>query len=113
MSDAVVVALIGSAQALLVVVAGGVGVPMLMRRLNAIREQVANDHKHADGTPINLRDDLDDKHDENRGILLTIQRDVMWIARQLADHDNRLDGIEDTLQTKGKTDEHPDPHNPS
>jgi len=72
-------------------------------RMKAVQDQVANDHKKADGTPILLRDDLDDKHDENAKkldqaltLMSTMQRDVAFIMRRLIEQDDRLDELEDT-----------------
>lgn len=50
---------------LLAVVAAAVLPSVLGTRKDAaeVREQVQNAHVKADGTPLNLRDDLDDKHD--------------------------------------------------
>jgi hypothetical protein len=59
-------------------------------RIKAVQEQVQNDHT------TNLRDDMDGKHTENRGLLLAIQRDVAWVMRRLAEQDDRLDALEDT-----------------
>lgn len=68
----------------------------LTGRVAAVQAQVANDHKNPDGTPLNLRDDLDEKHGENHGILLAIQRDVAWLMRRQAATDDRVDVLEDT-----------------
>lgn len=37
--------------------------------LAVVKDQVANDHKYPDGTPINMRDDLDGKHTVTDGKL--------------------------------------------
>lgn len=107
MSESVAVALITAMSALAVAVVGGVIAPVILSRLRRIEAQVANDHRHPDGTPINLRDDLDTKHDENKSIaqetraaVLAVQRDVAWIMRRQAETDDRLDAVEDTI-TKG------------
>lgn len=75
----------------------------IARRLNAVQDQVANDHKKPDGTPILLRDDLDDKHDENAakldraiGLITTVQRDVAFLMRKHIEQEDRLDDLEDT-----------------
>jgi hypothetical protein len=72
-------------------------------RMKAVQEQVANDHKHADGTPINLRDDLDGKHDENAkkldktlAIVTTMQRDIAFLMRRSIEQDDRIEDLEDT-----------------
>lgn len=98
MSEQVIIALIAMTSSLLVVLVGGVVVPVLLKRVNAIRDQVANDHRNPDGTPLNLRDDLDEKHSENHGILLAIQRDVAWLMRRVAATDDRVDHLEDTAR---------------
>lgn len=72
-------------------------------RMKAVQEQVANDHKHADGTPINLRDDLDGKHDENAkkldkvlAMATTMQRDIAFLMRRSIEQDDRIEDLEDT-----------------
>lgn len=72
-------------------------------RMKAVQDQVANDHKKPDGSPILLRDDLDEKHDENArkldqvlAAVLKLQGDVAWLMRGQAEQDDRLDEIEDT-----------------
>lgn len=72
-------------------------------RMKAVQEQVANDHKNPDGTPINLRDDLDGKHDENarkldRALVLmtTMQRDIAFLMRRSIEQDDRIEDLEDT-----------------
>lgn len=109
MTEAVQVALITATATVAVAVLGlaGVLVPILLglrRRLGVVQEHVANNHYNADGTPLNLRDDLDGKHDFNARILLKIQRDIAWLMRQFKDLRDDVDAIEDTQQ-KGKTDE--------
>lgn len=64
--------------------------------VKAVQEQVANEHINPDGSPLKLRDDLDEKHDEQHGILLAIQRDVAWIMRRQAATDDRVDQLEET-----------------
>lgn len=100
-------ALIAASGPITVAVIGVVVGPIVAARLKSIQDQVANDHKHPDGTPINLRDDLDTKHDENKSIaeetrtaVLAVQRDVAWIMRRQAETDDRLDVVEGTI-TKG------------
>ncbi len=100
MTEPVLVALISAAATVAVSIVAAVIAPSVLARLKAIETQVANDHKHPDGTPINLRDDLDTKHDENKKYLLSIQRDVAWLMRRQANTDDRLDDLEDTI-TKG------------
>nr|WP_278101173.1 hypothetical protein [Microbacterium proteolyticum] len=72
-------------------------------RMKAVQDQVANDHKKPDGTPMLLRDDLDEKHDENakkldRALELigTIQRDVAFLMRRSIAQEDRIDDLEDT-----------------
>lgn len=78
-------------------------------RMKAVQDQVANDHKKADGSPILLRDDLDEKHDENAKkldqalrLMGTLQRDVAFILRRLMEQDDRLDDLEDTESRHGR-----------
>jgi hypothetical protein len=105
-TEGVTIALITAIASVLVAVVGTIG-GLMLTRLRAIEAQVANDHRKPDGTPLNLRDDLDTKHDENKGIsrriyelLVTVQRDVAWLMRQQAETDDRLDGLEDTINPR-------------
>lgn len=78
-------------------------------RMKAVQEQVANDHKKPDGAPLLLRDDLDEKHDENAKkldralhLLGTVQRDVAFLMRRAIETDDRIDALEDTSNPKEK-----------
>jgi len=93
MSETVLVAMIGGLA--LVLAPGGIGAVLLNRKLNVIRDQVANDHD------VNLRDDLDTKHTENGDLLHQLVRDVGGIKKDLRTirkkqyrHDNRLHALE-------------------
>lgn len=81
----------------------------LAARMKAVQEQVANDHKKPDGEPLLLRDDLDEKHDENakkldRALILlgTVQRDVAFLMRRAIEQEDRIDDLEDTINPKEK-----------
>lgn len=81
----------------------------LAARMKAVQEQVANDHKKPDGEPLLLRDDLDEKHDENgrkldrlTAITVTVQRDVAFLMRRAIEQEDRIDDLEDTLTPKEK-----------
>lgn len=76
-------------------------------RMKAVQEQVANDHKKPDGEPLLLRDDLDEKHDENAGkldralsLLGNVQRDVAFLMRRAIEQEDRIDELEDTINPK-------------
>lgn len=78
-------------------------------RMKAVQEQVANDHKKPDGEPLLLRDDLDEKHDENArkldralSLLGTVQRDVAFLMRRAIETEDRIDDLEDTITPKEK-----------
>lgn len=109
MSEGVTIALITAVASVLVAVVGVVGTlgRQLLSKVRAIEEQVVNDHRNEDGSPLILRNDLDAKHGENKGIalasyrlLLTVQRDVAWLLRRQAETDDRLHDLEDTLNPK-------------
>ena len=81
----------------------------LASRMKAVQEQVANDHKKPDGEPLLLRDDLDEKHDENAkkldralSLLGTVQRDVAFLMRRAIEQEDRIDDLEDTITPKEK-----------
>jgi len=100
MSEQVIIALIASGATVAVATVTAIVAPLIVSRLRRIEQQVANHHQNPDGTPLNLRDDLDTKHDQNHQILLAVQRDVAWILRHIVTQDARIGAIEDT-QPKG------------
>ena len=108
MSDAVAVAVVYALGTVLAAAVTALGAVLLKLngRVKAVQEQVANDHTNEDGTPLNLRDDLDGKHDENRDLLLKIQRDVVWLMRRQASTDDRVDALEDTARTQKENTDH-------
>ena len=62
-----------------------------------------------DGEPLLLRDDLDEKHDENAhkldralSLLGTVQRDVAFLMRRAIEQEDRIDDLEDTITPKEK-----------
>lgn len=69
MSESVLVALIGGCALVLTAPTSLLAI-ILNRKVNAIRHQVTNHHT------VNLREDLDAKHDDNKDLLQTIARDV-------------------------------------
>ena len=87
---------------------GSAAIAKLGPAVSAIKENVQNDHKKADGTPLFLRDDLDDKHDMLISALMELRRDIGGL-RQEARDDRRaaadreratadhIDAIEDRL----------------
>lgn len=98
MSEGVIIALI-SAGGLVLAAPGGFLALLVNRKVKAIQHQVANHHS------VNLREDLDTKHDDNKGLLETIARDVGGMKADLrlvrstqARQDERLH----TLEQKGK-----------
>ena len=95
MTENVLIAIITSLNAIVLAVVGIVG-SVILRRVGAVRAQVQNSHD------TNLRDDLDGKHDQNRGVLLAIQRDIAWLMRMVADLRRDHDLLEDTIQPKDK-----------
>lgn len=85
-----------SAAALIVVAVINVG---LRRRVRAIQGQVQNDH------PTNLREELDDRHDETRDWFKDLRRDIGGLREEIRDvraeqrtQSNRIY----TIEQKGK-----------
>lgn len=81
-------------------------IPLLRQMLSHLE----NDHKDAEGKPLGLRDDLDDKHATMRSdirrltrIALATQRDVAWLMRRQAETDERVDALEDTANPKERS----------
>lgn len=71
MSEQVVITLILAGQAIMVAIIGLLGVLVsqlkgavknVKKDTEAAREQVENNHRHPDGTPINLREEGDERH---------------------------------------------------
>lgn len=77
----------------------------LTPKLKVITDNVQNDHTKPDGTPLNLRDDLDDKHDTILGVLeefrREVRRDIGGLRQENRDDRkasaDRFDSIEDRL----------------
>lgn len=76
---------------------------VIVKRLSAVQEQVANDHKKEDGSALLLRDDIDEKHVENGqkldralALLAAVQRDVAFLLRRSIEQEDRIDEIEKT-----------------
>lgn len=81
-----------SGVALIVVAVINVG---LRRRVKSIQGQVQNDHS------TNLREELDDRHDETRDWFKDLRRDVggirqdlRWMRSELSTHSQRIHTIE-------------------
>lgn len=59
----------------------------LQNNLEVVKQNVQNDHIKEDGTPLIMRDDLDDKHDELKELILDGQketrRDIGGIREEL------------------------------
>lgn len=79
MSDPVIVALIGCAQAVTVAFVGvlAVRIGKVRRDTTATREHVVNDHT------TNFRDENDSRHDETRGWFHELRRDVGGIREEI------------------------------
>ncbi|URG18059.1 holin A [Curtobacterium phage Ayka] len=84
-------------------VAGSKAWKALASRLDVVREQLQNDHGDRPDVKANLREDLDDKHDQNSGKLNTMLRltvanseQLATIANTVALIDSRLSIVEDT-----------------
>ena len=87
---------------------GGLGSALIAKLtppLKVITENVQNDHVKPDGTPLNLRDDLDDKHDTTLAVLEVfrreVRRDIGGLRQENRDDRkasaDRFDSIEDRL----------------
>lgn len=113
-SDTVLVALIGGG-ALLLSTAVNAGLfrrqGHRLRRVEtnteAVREQVQNGHVKPDGTPINLREEADERHEENATkldaaieLLESLQRKVVRLFDITAGHGSRLNEIDEMTQPR-------------
>lgn len=102
MSDAVAVALIG--------LAGTIVSIILTARLNGkvrrVREQVENDHARDPNKTTNLRDDLDEKHDEIVTMLRRdvggIRQDIRQLRNDLSRTDDRVHELETTQEKRSR-----------
>ncbi|TDW64752.1 hypothetical protein EDF51_11122 [Curtobacterium sp. PhB25] len=84
----------------------GIVIPLLIRARNeaaAANEQVSNNHVKPDGTPINLREEQDERHGENASVLGEIRTDVKSIIQTLAVHGFRLDRHHDQIEDIERT----------
>lgn len=105
MSDEVAVALITAIGAVIVALLSiqNVRIGRIRKDAAETREQVSNNHVDADGNPINLREESDERHAENGQKLDTIiatqkEHGEAIAALQTADedHDDRIERIEHT-----------------
>ncbi|WP_417555580.1 hypothetical protein [Microbacterium sp.] len=81
---------------------GSALIAKLAPSLKVIEENVQNDHKKPDGSPLNMRDDLDEKHDVVIDTLRDLRRDIGGIREEIRNDRrataDRFDGIDDRLQ---------------
>ncbi|MET3449804.1 hypothetical protein [Curtobacterium sp. 1544] len=80
---------------------GGIVLPLLIKARNEARaanEQVSNNHVRPDGTPINLREEQDERHEANSTVLTEIRKDVKSVLETLAVHGYRLDRHHDDIE---------------
>lgn len=103
MSDAVAVALIGLVGTAVSIVLTA----LLNGKVRRIRDQVENDHARDPSKTTNLREDLDEKHDE---LLTTLRRDVGGIRQDirqirvdLSRTDDRVHELETTQERNNRS----------
>ncbi len=121
MSEQLWIAVIGTAGTVVVAGIGVIG-GALLKKVERVRAQVENDHRHPDGTPIVMRDEQDQRHFEVMGTLRGLQRQIGRVedrvdsqGQQLATHlawsaewsraqeradrafDDRLEDLEETV----------------
>ncbi|WP_336841736.1 hypothetical protein [Stenotrophomonas maltophilia] len=89
MSEAVIVAALTAAGSVAVAIVGAIGL-ILVKKVERIRDQVENDHKHPDGTPINMREEQDDRHDEVMETLRGLQKQVGRVEDRVDGHAQQL-----------------------
>ncbi len=78
----------------------------LNKKVNKVTDQVINGHKKPDGTPINLREEQDERHIENQDVLkeikdeiIKLRESVSRIWQKLDKHTDEIHDLENT-QTK-------------
>lgn len=83
----------------------------VLRRLKRIQADtrktvvhVANEHTDDEGNPINLRDDLDEKQDETRGLLTELLDKTAQIQRVQVDQARDIGGIRSELRQLHESD---------
>lgn len=79
MSDIVVQTLMQSVTGIIVAFIG-IASYRQSKRNKRILYQVENEHRKPDGTPINLREEQDDRHEEIKESMSTIRRLLMFIT---------------------------------
>lgn len=102
MSDAVAVALLG-----LVGTAASIILTALVNgKLKRVRAQVENDHARDPTKTTNLREDLDEKHDELLTMLRRdvggIRQDIRQLREDLSRTDDRVHELETTQEKRNR-----------
>lgn len=120
MSEPVIIALIGAAGLVLVAIISlvariSIKVTRVSKDAAETREQVSNNHIDDDGNPINLREEQDRRHAENKAaierldlrlsngltaISQTIDREFSLLVKAIDVNTRRIDDIEDTIPPK-------------
>ncbi|QKS15592.1 hypothetical protein HUN59_04605 [Curtobacterium sp. Csp2] len=86
----------------------GWGVLKVRKRLNVIAEDVGLvKHEVRNNHTTNLREEADDRHDENRNTLHEIRGDVRRILRTLGEHGYRISELEDEVANTITLDKRP------
>lgn len=103
MSDAVAVALLGLAGTTVSIVLTA----LVNGKLKRVRAQVENDHATDPSKTTNLREDMDEKHDEIVKILRRdvggIRQDIRQIRVDLSRTDDRVHELETTQERNNRT----------
>lgn len=84
-----VVAALTTTGSVLVAIVGTIGL-ILVKKVERIRDQVENDHRHPDGSPINMREEQDGRHAE-------IMTAVTGLQKQIGRVEDRVDGHAEQL----------------
>ena len=89
MSEQLWIAIIGTAGT---VVVSGIGVigAALLKKVERVRAQVENDHRHPDGSPIVMRDEQDQRHSELMSSLAGLQEQIGRVEHRVDSQGEQL-----------------------
>jgi hypothetical protein len=69
--------------------------------IKAVRSQVENNHRDADGNPINMREEADERHSENKTRLDNMGKSVLGIQDDLRGIRTELSGVWKVVREQG------------
>lgn len=80
---------------------GAAMAPILLKMLDTtevLKANVQNDHRDSDGNPLLMRDDLDDKHDEQMGGIVHLREDMFEIRQTVDRIVKSVEGVQSDIR---------------